>query len=172
MNVSRLSDAEGPIGRLILYSRAPPARQMNDVIGRRQRDSHPTGLGRQDHHVEPVRPALERIDRDLPCVAGDTAVDPGNVVIECVPAADDRRATAGRPPEKPPAAWTPEQVVALMMDRVAAGDFYILCPDNETTAEQDAKRMAWAAGDLIENRPALSRWHPDWRDAFAQFMEK
>lgn len=78
--------------------------------------------------------------------------------------------TGGRLAEKPPGAWTPEQVVALMMDRVAAGDFYILCPDNETTSEQDAKRIAWAAGDLIENRPALSRWHADWRDAFAEFM--
>ncbi|MES3098733.1 SDR family NAD(P)-dependent oxidoreductase [Sphingomonas faeni] len=78
--------------------------------------------------------------------------------------------TAGRPAEKPPGAWAPEQVVALMMDRVAAGNFYILCPDNETTSEQDAKRIEWAAGDLIENRPALSRWHADWRDAFARFM--
>lgn len=80
--------------------------------------------------------------------------------------------TARRIAEKPAAAWTPEQVVALMMERVAAGDFYILCPDNETTSEQDAKRVAWAAGDLIENRPALSRWHPDWQDAFARFMEE
>jgi NAD(P)-dependent dehydrogenase (short-subunit alcohol dehydrogenase family) len=79
--------------------------------------------------------------------------------------------TAGRPAEKPSGAWTPEQVVAMMMDRVAAGDFYILCPDNETTSEQDAKRIAWAAGDLIGNRPALSRWHADWRDAFARFMQ-
>ena len=78
--------------------------------------------------------------------------------------------TARRLPEKPDAAWTPEQVVALMMERIAAGDFYILCPDNETTPEQDAKRVAWAAGDLIENRPALSRWHPEWKDAFAHFM--
>jgi len=75
-------------------------------------------------------------------------------------------------PEKPPAAWTPEQVVALMMERLAVGDFYILCPDNETTPAQDAKRVAWAAGDLIENRPALSRWHPDWRDAFARYMQE
>ena len=80
--------------------------------------------------------------------------------------------TARRPSEKPDAAWTPEQVVALMIERVAMGDFYILCPDNETTPEQDKKRIAWAAGDLIENRPALSRWHPDWKDAFARFMEE
>jgi hypothetical protein len=61
--------------------------------------------------------------------------------------------------------------VSLMMERLAEGDFYILCPDNETTPEQDAKRVAWAAGDLIENRPALSRWHPAWKDAFARFMQ-
>jgi hypothetical protein len=30
--------------------------------------------------------------------------------------------------------------------------------------------MAWAAGDVSENRPALSRWHPAWKDAFARYM--
>jgi NAD(P)-dependent dehydrogenase (short-subunit alcohol dehydrogenase family) len=79
--------------------------------------------------------------------------------------------TAARLPKKPPAAWSPEQVVDRMLDRIAKGDFYILCPDNETTPEQDARRIAWAAGDLIENRPALSRWHPDWKEAFARYSE-
>ena len=74
-------------------------------------------------------------------------------------------------PEKPAGAWSPEQVVALMLERSAIGDFYILCPDNESSGEQDRKRIAWAAGDIIETRPALSRWHPDWRDAFARFMQ-
>ena len=78
--------------------------------------------------------------------------------------------TAGGASEKPPGAWTPEQVVALMLERVAAGDFYILCPDGETTPEQDRRRIAWAAGDVIENRPALSRWHPEWRNTFAAHM--
>lgn len=79
--------------------------------------------------------------------------------------------TASHLSGKPAAAWTPEQVVARMMEQLARGDFYILCPDNETTPEQDAKRIAWAAGDLVENRPALSRWHPAWKDAFARFMQ-
>lgn len=61
-----------------------------------------------------------------------------------------------------PGAWLPEQVVEMMLAGVAAGDFYILCPDDETTTEMDHKRIAWAADDIIENRPALSRWHPDW----------
>jgi len=73
-------------------------------------------------------------------------------------------AAAGAP--KPAGAWTPEQAVAFMQDRVAAGDFYILCPDNDVSRALDERRIAWAAGDLTENRPPLSRWHPDWADAF------
>ena len=64
-------------------------------------------------------------------------------------------------PEKPASAWTPEQVVEHLLEGLARGDFYILCPDNETTREQDERRILWTAGDMIENRPALShRWRP------------
>ena len=78
--------------------------------------------------------------------------------------------TAARLPERPPAAWTSEQVVDLMLDGIARGDFYILCPDNETSRAEDEKRILWAAGDIVENRPALSRWHPDWKERFAAYM--
>ncbi len=73
--------------------------------------------------------------------------------------------------EKPPGAWTPEQVADALMEGIARNDFYILCPDNETTREMDEKRILWTAGDIVENRPALSRWHPDHAEAFARFME-
>ncbi|WCS23559.1 SDR family NAD(P)-dependent oxidoreductase [Methylobacterium sp. NMS14P] len=73
--------------------------------------------------------------------------------------------------EKPAGAWTPDETVAFLLERLAAGDFYILCPDNETTRAQDAKRIAWASGDIVENRPALSRWHPDHAEAFKRYME-
>jgi hypothetical protein len=59
-----------------------------------------------------------------------------------------------------------------MLDRIDAGDFYILCPDNEVTRELDEKRILWAAQDIIENRPPLSRWHPDHGPRFAQFVAK
>jgi NAD(P)-dependent dehydrogenase (short-subunit alcohol dehydrogenase family) len=71
---------------------------------------------------------------------------------------------------KPPGAWTSEQVVDCLLAGIAQGAFYIICPDNETTAEMDARRIAWTCGDMIENRPALSRWHPDYREAFDAFM--
>ncbi|RUY15745.1 SDR family NAD(P)-dependent oxidoreductase [Mesorhizobium sp. M7A.F.Ca.CA.004.12.1.1] len=73
--------------------------------------------------------------------------------------------------EKPAAAWTGEQVVDFMLESLTRGDFYILCPDNEAARPLDEKRMAWAIGDIIENRPALSRWHPDHKDSFAAFMK-
>lgn len=72
--------------------------------------------------------------------------------------------------EKPEGAWTPEQTVDFMLKRISAGDFYILCPDNEVTRALDEKRIAWAAGDIVENRPPLSRWHEDYVDAFAAFV--
>ena len=58
-----------------------------------------------------------------------------------------------------------------MLASLMTGDFYILCPDNEVKRPTDEKRMAWAIGDIIENRPALSRWHPDHKGAFAAFMD-
>ena len=74
--------------------------------------------------------------------------------------------------EKPAAAWTPEQVVDRMMAAMADGDFYILCPDNDVSRETDVKRIRWAAEDIASNRPALSRWHPDFADAFAEHMAR
>lgn len=74
--------------------------------------------------------------------------------------------------EKPPSAWTSEQVVEFMVASLERGDFYIICPDNDVDRETDNKRMTWAMGDLTDNRPALSRWHPDFQQAFEAFMGK
>ena len=73
--------------------------------------------------------------------------------------------------EKPAGAWTGEQVIDFMLESLVRGDFYILCPDNDVARPLDEKRMAWAIGDIIENRPALSRWHPDHKDAFTAFIK-
>jgi NAD(P)-dependent dehydrogenase (short-subunit alcohol dehydrogenase family) len=79
--------------------------------------------------------------------------------------------TKVRVQEKPAAAWTPEQVIDFMLVAMAAGDFYLLCPDNDVTRAMDERRILWAAEDIIKNRPALSRWHPDFKEAFAEFMK-
>jgi NAD(P)-dependent dehydrogenase (short-subunit alcohol dehydrogenase family) len=79
--------------------------------------------------------------------------------------------TKGSRTEKPAAAWTPEQTVEFMLNSMGNGDFYILCPDNDVPRELDERRILWAAGDIVENRPPLSRWHADYKDAFAKFAK-
>jgi NAD(P)-dependent dehydrogenase (short-subunit alcohol dehydrogenase family) len=79
---------------------------------------------------------------------------------------------ARRIPEKPAAAWTSEQTVDHLIKHMSDGDFYILCPDNDVSPERDRRRVEWAVGDVIQNRPALSRWHPAFADAFAEHERK
>lgn len=79
--------------------------------------------------------------------------------------------TRGDRTEKPDAAWTPQQTAAFMMKSIIAGDFYILCPDNDVARPLDELRIRWAGDDIIKGRPALSRWHPDYGDEFAEFVK-
>ena len=76
--------------------------------------------------------------------------------------------TTGRR-EHRPGAWLPEQVAGRLLEGLERGDFYILCPDNEVTPEMDRKRILWGAMDITENRPPLSRWHPDYAEQFKAF---
>ncbi len=71
--------------------------------------------------------------------------------------------TTGKQEHKP-GAWLPEQVVDTLLAGIARGDFYIICPDGEVSVEMDRKRILWAAADIIESRPPLSRWHPDYAE--------
>ncbi|MDG1117735.1 MAG: SDR family NAD(P)-dependent oxidoreductase [Flavimaricola sp.] len=65
-----------------------------------------------------------------------------------------------------PGAWSADQVAVFMLDAIAEGQFYIICPDDDVTTEMDNRRILWGAGDLAEKRPPLSRWHADWKDKF------
>jgi hypothetical protein len=76
--------------------------------------------------------------------------------------------TTGRR-EHRPGAWMSDQVVEFMMAALDRGDFYILCPDEEVTPAMDRKRILWGAGDIIENRPALSRWDANYTAIFEKW---
>ena len=54
--------------------------------------------------------------------------------------------------EKPAGAWTGEQVVDFMLESLARGDFYILCPDNETSARPTS--AAWPGRSATSSRTA------------------
>jgi len=97
----------------------------------------------------------------------------------------------GRTQPKPDGAWTPEETVAYMLDRLSRGDFYIICPDNDVTSvsgqatnvhhrpmlnilhsqDLDKLRIAWSLGDVVDNRPALSRWHNDYKAHFDDYIK-
>jgi len=72
---------------------------------------------------------------------------------------------------KPAAAWDPGQVAEELLTRMANGDFYIICPDNDVSVAMDQLRVQWNVDDMLNNRPALSRWHPDYEKSFNAFME-
>ena len=74
--------------------------------------------------------------------------------------------------ERPAAAWTTEQTIDFMLAALGQGDFYILCPDNDVSRQLDERRILWAAQDTVDNRPPLSRWHPDWSDRFKAWVEQ
>jgi NAD(P)-dependent dehydrogenase (short-subunit alcohol dehydrogenase family) len=76
--------------------------------------------------------------------------------------------TANGRTEKPSGAWTPDQTADFMMEELDCGTFYILCPDNDVSRALDERRIAWSAGDIIENRLPLSRWHTGHADAFRE----
>ena len=71
--------------------------------------------------------------------------------------------------EHKPGAWLPEQVVGRLMERLARGSFYIVCPDNEVSEAEDRRRILWSAMDITEDRPPLSRWHGGYDAEFAAF---
>ncbi|KAH9922970.1 NAD-P-binding protein [Fomitopsis serialis] len=74
--------------------------------------------------------------------------------------------------EKPAGAWTAQETVLYMLDYVRQGKFYILVPDNDTRREVDQLRILWGAGDLVEGRPALSRWHKDYKALFDDYIRE
>ncbi|GAA5992377.1 hypothetical protein JCM10908_000453 [Rhodotorula pacifica] len=73
--------------------------------------------------------------------------------------------------EKPSAAWSAAQVAEELLTRMQQGESYILCPDGAVNWELDKARMEWGLGDVLEKRPALSRWHPEWEEKHQQWVE-
>ena len=69
-------------------------------------------------------------------------------------------------------AWMPQQVVDFMIAELDAGRFYIICPDNDVDRATDNLRMTWTMQDITENRPPLSRWHPDYKEAFSNYLKE
>ena len=78
----------------------------------------------------------------------------------------------GKTKEKPEGAWAPEQVAEYLQQKMAEEVFYVICPDNDVTVEKDRKRMLWSVGDIVNERPPLSRWREGYKDDADEWMSK
>lgn len=74
-------------------------------------------------------------------------------------------------PDKPDFAATAEETIDYFFEALKRDEFYVLCPDNETNRRIDEKRIQWSVDDIIKSRPAMSRWHPDFKDEFENYMK-
>lgn len=74
--------------------------------------------------------------------------------------------------DKPAEAWSAAEVAEELLRRMQEGEFYIICPDGAVNWELDKARMEWALGDVLEKRPPLSRWHPEWEERHQKWVEE
>lgn len=74
--------------------------------------------------------------------------------------------------EKPSGAWAPEEVVEYLAKKMLEKKFYVICPDNDVSESLDKARMAWAADDLILDRPALTRWREEWKNESESWIKE
>lgn len=151
-----------------MLSHNAPAAVVN--LGSKEGITTPPGNAAYSAGKAAIKVLTEQLAHELLQVAGDRVTAhlliPGYTWTPMnFPGMDEKTDT------QPEAAWTADQVIDYFIKRFTNGDFYILCPDNEVTPEMDAKRIAWASQDIIENRPALSRWHADWKNPFDSWMK-
>ncbi|KAF1969255.1 NAD(P)-binding protein [Bimuria novae-zelandiae CBS 107.79] len=78
--------------------------------------------------------------------------------------------TPGTTADKPAGAWSAEQVASYMEQKMADGKFYIICPDNDVSEETDKKRMLWTVGDIVNERPPLTRWREEYKKEAEEWM--
>jgi hypothetical protein len=59
-----------------------------------------------------------------------------------------------------------------MYDKMGDDQFYIICPDNDVTEDQDKRRMLWSVGDIVYGRQPLSRWREEYKAEAEETMAK
>ena len=69
-------------------------------------------------------------------------------------------------------AWMPDQVVDFMLEELAKGKFYVICPDNDVDRETDNLRMTWTMQDITLDRPPLTDGTTTTRIPSPLFLKK
>ncbi|KAL4763018.1 SDR family NAD(P)-dependent oxidoreductase [Aspergillus foveolatus] len=68
--------------------------------------------------------------------------------------------------------WAPSQVAEELERGLQRGSFYIICPDDDVDRALDQARMQWGCDDILEDRPALSRWEEGWKEMAEQAIRE
>jgi short-subunit dehydrogenase len=132
------------------------------LTGSKQGITNPPGNPAYNASKSAVKTIAEHLSFDL------HASNPNISVHLLVPGWTYTGLTKGHSSAKPDGAWTPEEVVEYMSQKMTAGQFYIICPDNDVTEDLDKRRMTWGYGDIVHGRPPLSRWRQDWKEKAAE----
>ncbi|KXH61028.1 short-chain dehydrogenase/reductase [Colletotrichum nymphaeae SA-01] len=149
-------------------SSSPSSSTAIVITGSKQGITNPPGNPAYNASKSAVKTFAEHLSYDLRDSSSNTSVFfllPG-WTFTSLGRSEEERTWA----EKPAAAWTPEQVADYLEAKMAKDEFYVMCPDNEVTEAMDAKRMLWAAEDVVQRRPALSRWRKEYEEEFEAWV--
>lgn len=138
------------------------------VTGSKQGITNPPGSPAYNASKAAVKTLAEHLDYDL-------RHDKNLSVHLLVPGWTFTGMTGGGPSaarEKPAGAWSPDQVVDYLVNKMEQDKFYVICPDNDVDEQTDKKRLLWSVGDILEERPALTRWRDEYKDEAKAWMGK
>ncbi|KAF1981998.1 NAD(P)-binding protein [Aulographum hederae CBS 113979] len=135
------------------------------ITGSKQGITNPPGNPAYNASKAAVKTLAEHLSYDLK--------DTKTSVHLLVPGWTFTGLTGGHPgssKEKPAGAWAPEQLADYLYKKMDAGKFYVICPDNDVTEEMDKKRMLWTTGDIVKERPPLTRWREEYKEEAEKWM--
>ncbi|KAL2681869.1 hypothetical protein IWX47DRAFT_868686 [Phyllosticta citricarpa] len=138
------------------------------VTGSKQGITNPPGNPAYNASKAAVKTLAEHLDYDLR--------DEKHLSVHLlVPGWTFTGMTGGGPSasrEKPAGAWSADQVVSYLVQKMEKDKFYVICPDNDVDEATDKKRILWSIGDVVEERPALTRWRDEWKGEAREWMER
>ncbi|KAK2606016.1 hypothetical protein QQS21_003533 [Conoideocrella luteorostrata] len=134
------------------------------ITGSKQGITNPPGNPAYNASKAAVKSLAEHLSWDL----RDTSTS----VHLLVPGWTFTGMTRGGNTEKPAGAWSPEQVADFLYGKMRDDKFYVICPDNDVSEETDKKRMLWTVGDIVKERPPLTRWREEWKKEAEETMAK
>ncbi|OAA45616.1 short chain dehydrogenase/reductase [Metarhizium rileyi] len=134
------------------------------ITGSKQGITNPPGNPAYNASKSAVKTLAEHLSWDLK--------DTNTSVHLLVPGWTFTGMTRGDNAEKPAGAWTPEQVSDYLYRKMQDDKFYVICPDNDVSSETDKKRMLWSVGDIVDERPPLTRWRQEWEKEAEETMAK